>query len=341
MILSKEYTPQELDELDAKTIQFHNVLFSQEISNEGIEEIANILCTTTNEERQIIRSKYKKANNHSIQMDIKTQLEEKYPLLKEISIDMFDTPFEYDARELNKILSVMGADEDIIIEIFSTRPKYYLDIIDLAYRGFYNVSLKEEIQNQFQKEFAQYLLAIMESDRPKEVTISENEAYIIANEIDNNGYMAYCNDVGLFKKTFLEKSRLDLILISRAFYEKKERNLYDIFKEENIIQKSLFDEMEEEKKLRNKNLKLIKALLFGVIAPAQLFAKKCFGALSGFTSDVRTLFRILINRAEIDIQQIRDYYFKEANCDLPKDIENEINCRENPEIGKILTSFFQ
>ena len=336
MSLSKEYTPEELDELDAKTIQFHDVLFSPEINYEGIEEMLNILCSTTNEERQIIRSKYKKANNQPIQIDIKAKLEENFPLLNDLVIDMFDTPFEYDARELNKILSVMGGDEDIIIEIFCTRPKNYLDIVDLAYKGFFKISLKEEIQNQFQKEFAQYLLAIMECERPFDQTISGDEAYETAEEIAKNGYKIYCSDVELFKKTFLEKSREDLILISRAFYEKEQKNLYDIFEEENIEQKSLFDEKEEEKKLRNKNVKLIKGILYGVIAPAEFFAKKCYGALTGFNSDIRTLFRILINRAEIDNDAIRDYYWKETNCDISKDIENEINCKDNPEIGEIL-----
>ena len=65
----------------------------------------------------------------------------------------------------------------------------------------------------------------------------------------------------------MEKSREDLILISRAYYELEQKDLYDIFEEENIIQKSLFDEQEEEKKVRNKNAKLIKGILFGVIAP--------------------------------------------------------------------------
>ena len=33
---------------------------------------------------------------------------------------------------------------------------------------------------------------------------------------------------------------------------------------------------------------------------------------------------------------IRDYYLKETNCDMIKDIENEYNYKENPEIVSIL-----
>ena len=252
---------------------------------------------------------------------------------------MFDTLYEYDARELNKILSAtMGAEDDSIIEIFSTRPKHYLDIVDMAYKKFFEISLKEEIQNQFQKEFAQFLIAIMETERPLDQTISGNDAYEIAKDIAKNGYIAYSSDVNLFKNIFLEKSREDLIIISRVFYEKEQKTLYDFFEEENIEQKSLFDEKEEEKKVRNKNIKLIKGILFGVIAPAQFFARKIISSLSGFSSDINTLCRILINREEIDMNAIRDYYLKETNSDMVKDIENEYNCKENPVIASILTT---
>ena len=337
MSLSKEYTPEELKDLEEKAIQFHNALFNPYINEESLETIANTLTSTINEERQLIRSYYKKSNNSPIQMDIKSKLEEKFPLLKDICINMFDTPYEYDARELNKIRA-NGAEEDTVIEIFSTRPKNYLEIVDIAYQKFFEISLKEEIQNQFQKEFAEFLLAIMDTERPLDQTISGNDAYEIAKDIGTNGCIAYSSDVNLFKKIFLERSREDLIIISRVFYETEQKNLYDFFEEENIEQKSLFDEKEEEKKVRNKNIKLIKAILFGVIAPAQFCAKKIINALSGFNPDINTLCRVLINREEIDMNAIRDYYLKETNCDMVKDIENEYNCKENPEIASILIS---
>ena len=334
MSLSREYTEEELNELNQKSVQLHTALFEMnEISTSTIIEILN---TTTNEERQLIRSYYKKTYNQPIQMDINAKLSENYRLLSEVCINMFDTPYEYDARELNKILSVvMGAEEDNIIEIFCTRPKDYLEIVDIAYKNFFEISLKEEIQNQFQKQFASFLLAIMETERPLEQTISLDEAKEIAQDIVEKGYKAYATDVNLFKKTFLEKSREDLILISRVFNENEQNNLYDAFEEEKIEQKSLFDEKEEEKKLRNKNIKLIKGIMFCVIAPAQFFAKKCIGALSGFSTDINTLIRVLITREEIDMDAIRDYYFKETNSDLTKDIENEYICQSD-EIGKIL-----
>ena len=335
MTLSREYAEEELNDLNQKSLQLKNILLNDsELNDESAEEIMNILVTTTNEERQLIRAEYKKENNHPIQDDINAKLKENYPQFNDICINMFDTPYEYDARELNKVLSQIGSDEDTIIEIFSTRPKNYLEIVDKAYKKFFKISLKDEIKNQFQKIFAEFLLTIMDYERPLEQSISGDEAYEIANDIIKNGYILYSSDVNLFKKVFVEKSREDLILISRAYYELEKKNLYDVFEEENIEQKSLFDEKEEEKKVRNKNIKLIKGLLFGVITPSEFFAKKCINALTGFSTDINTLSRILINRVEIDMFAIRDYYLKETKCELSKEIEN--TCKDNGEIGTIL-----
>ena len=335
MTLSREYTEEELNDINQKTLQLQNIfLNNSELNEESSEEIINILVTTTNEERQLIRAEYKSQNKHPIQDDFNSKLKENYSSFNDICINMFDTPYEYDAKELNKVLSVKGSEDDTIIEIFSTRPKSHLEIVDLAYQKFYNVSLKDEIKKQFQKLFAEFLIAIMDAERPLEQTISGDEAYEIANNIIKNGHTVYCNDVNEFKTVFIEKSREDLILISRAYFENAQKNLFDIFEEENVEQKSLFDEKEEEKKVRNQNIKLIKGLLFGVISPSEFFAKKCINALTGFSTDINTLSRILINRVEIDMYAIRDYYIKETKNELPKEIENA--CKDTGEVGTIL-----
>ena len=339
MSLSREYTPEELKGLENKANQFHKALFDNLKIDQNI--ITNILINTNNEERQIIRDKYKKAYNHPIQDDINSKLLDNNQLLHDISLNMFDTPYEYDARELKKALYItMGGDEDIIIEIFCTRPKGYLNLVDLAYKNFFHISLREDIQNTLSKAYSQLLLAIMDIERPMEQTVSKEDIYNIADDILKKGIKEYANDVNLFKKYFVEKSRKDLILISRAYNEKENKCLYDEIFEENVLKKSLFDDIEEEKKIRNKNIRLMKGLIYGVITPAEYFDHKCSAALTGFTSNINTLIRVLISRAEIDMKAIRDYYFKETKNDIKKDIKNEYNCRTDKNIGKILIHFF-
>ena len=114
-------------------------------------------------------------------------------------------------------------------------------------------------------------------------------------------------DVEKFKNVFVEKSREDLILISRAYYEKTKKNLYDAI----------------ESEVPGKNRLLLKGILFAVITPAQWFAKKISKAIHETGNDYNTIKRVLITRSEIDMYAIRDYYYMENNNDLRTEIQDD------------------
>ena len=294
-------TQQDLKELENTTTQFHEALYNKSIKE---DKIVNILSNTTNLDRQIIRRYYKKLYTIPIQYDIQDKLSSSF---KDITLALFDTSYEYDARELYRSLTSLMADENTIIEIFVSRPKSHLDLIQKIYKKFYNTPLQTDILNLKSKDFSQFLLTIMSTNRPNHQTISVNDAYNIAKEIVRNGITTYGSDANLFKEVFVEKSREDLILICRAFYE--------------LYKKSLYDSIEAD--LSGRNKKLLKGILFGVITPAQWFAKKVFKAIEGLGTDEKTLNRVMVSRAEIDMDAIRDYYFKDNNTDIKNDIHGD------------------
>ena len=196
----REYTQEELADLQNKSSQFHEALFGKSI---GENKIAEILSITTNEERQIIHGFYKKAYNHPIQNDINTQLTGK---LREITTDMFYTPYEYDARELYKSLNSFTNDDNTIVEIFASRPKNYLEIVDFPYQKVFKISLRDNVKKQGSKKYAQFLLILMDIERPMDQTISGSEAYDTAKELIKNGLKIYGSDINLLKK-FLWKNQ--------------------------------------------------------------------------------------------------------------------------------------
>ena len=296
----QNYTQEDIEDLHSYSTKFHDALFGEQIDEITIEDV---LTSTTNEGRQLIRGFYKKAYNKSIQDDINAKLKDK---LRQLSIDMFDTPYEYDARELHKALNSLTNDDNVIIEIFSSRPSGYLEIVDKAYCSFFNISLKEEIEKQCGGEFGEYLIALMEVARPMEQTISGSEAYELGEELKNGGLETMGNNIEKFKQIFIEKSREDLILISRAYFERSKKNLYDAI----------------ETEVAGKNRRLLKAILFAIITPAQYFAKKLSKVLHEQRDD-DTIRRVLISRAEIDMYAIRDYYFMEMNNELRSEIPEE------------------
>ena len=301
----------DLEELKLKSTQFHDALFENPIDE---NTLIDVLTSTTNEERQLIRGFYKQSYNNPIQNDIKSQLQDR---LRQMAIDLFDTPYEYDARELHTALNSLTNDDNVIIEIFASRPSAYLDIVDTAYNNFFKISLKDEIKKHTSEEFAEYLIALMEVERPMEQTISGSDAYEFAEELKNGELANIGTDVEKFKTVFVEKSREDLILISRAYYEKTQKNLYEAI----------------EAEVPGKNRSLIKAILFAVITPAQWFARKISKVVQE-SGDYNTIRRVLISRAEIDMYAIRDYYYMETNNELRTDIQDE----NEDAYGQILTN---
>ena len=292
-------TPQELKQLENLSIQFHDALF-----REDEDKLYQILSTTTNLDRQIIRRYYKKMYNVPIQTDIKSKLSSS---LQEITLDLFDLSYEFDARELHRALTSFMADDNTIIEIFATRPKSHLDLIQKIYKKFYKNSIRDDIRKLKSKEFSEFLLTILTVQRPTEQTISNNDAYNISKDIIKHGLKTYGTDVNLFKDVFLEKSREDLILISRAFFE--------------LYKKSLYDSIESE--ASGRNAKLLKGIFFGIITPAQWFAKKVFKSIDGLGTDEKTLNRVMVSRAEIDMDAIREYYFRDRKHDIKNDIHGD------------------
>ena len=174
MTQAQEYTQEDLEDLKLKSSQFHDALFENPIDE---NTLIDILTSTTNEERQLIRGFYKKSYNAPIQDAINSQLKDK---LRQMSIDLFDTPYEYDARELHTALNSLTNDDSVIIEIFASRPSAYLDVVDVAYKSFFQISLKDEIRKHTSEEYAEYLIALMEVERPMEQTISGSDAYEFA-----------------------------------------------------------------------------------------------------------------------------------------------------------------
>ena len=71
---------------------------------------------------------------------------------------MFDTSYEYEARKLYKALNSYANDENTIVEIFASRPKNLLEIVELAYKKFFKISLRDDVKKQGSKEYAQLLV---------------------------------------------------------------------------------------------------------------------------------------------------------------------------------------
>ena len=284
-----------------KASTLHNMLNEKNIN---YDSFFSFLLSTTNYERQIIAEEYKSKFTKTIFDDINTQISNKD--VKYIVTLMFYNYYELDARTLHKAIKEKR-NEKPIVEIFASRPSWFLQIVNDEYKKLYGITLKEELSQEKKSDFISFLQCILVTPRLKTNFIkTEKQAGDVVQEIITKGLKKYGTDVELFKNLFVKNSREDLINICREFkaIDKKKRNLYDAV--DDTISKTTRE--------------LIKAIIFAVVMPSQYFAHLIKKSIVGMGTDEETLSRVLVERHEIDMDFIRSYYKLETKRELVDDI---------------------
>ena len=285
-----------------KTVMLHNILNEKNIN---YDSLFSFLLSTNNYERQIIAEEYKIKYTRTIFEDLKKFITNKDT--NYIITLMFYNYYELDARTIHKALKEGKRNEKPLIEIFASRPSWFLQMVNDEYKRIYGLSLKEELAKEKKSDFISFLQCILITPRLRTNFIkSEKQAGDVVQEIILKGLKKYGTDVELFKNLFLNNSRDDLIYICREFkiMDKKKRNLYDAV--DDAVPKTTRE--------------LIKAIIFAVVMPSQYFAYLLKKSIEGIGTDEETLSRVLVERHEIDMEFIRQYYKLETKRELIDDI---------------------
>ena len=285
------------------TDQLFGVFFNNPLN---YDMLFNILTRTNNYERQIIAVEYKNKYNKSVFDEINSLISNAD--IKDIVTLMFYNYYELDARAIHKALKEKK-NEKTLVEIFASRPHWFLKTVDEEYQRLYGISLKDDISKEKKSDFNTFLLCILNNPRSTNKTIrNENDAIKTAEEIIQKGLKKYGSDVELFKSLFVKRTREDLILISRAFKTMgKKKNLYD----------AIDDQCPKTTR------ELLKAIVFAVTLPSHYFAYLLRKSIEGLGTDEETLNRVLVTRHEIDMDFIRNYYKLETKRELVADIKGD------------------
>ena len=272
------------------------------------DEFFGFLMSTTNYERQIIAEEYKQKFSKTVFEEINAKISNKDT--KNIVTLMFYNYYELDARTIHKALKEGKRNEKPIIEIFASRPSWFLQIVNDEYKRIYGITLKEELAQEKKSDFITFLQCILVTPRLKTNFIkNEKQAGDVVQDIISKGLKKYGTDVELFKNLFVKNSRDDLIYICREFkvMDKKKRNLYDAV--DDTVPKTTKE--------------LIKAIIYAVVLPSHYFAHLLKKSIVGLGTDEETLNRVLVERQEIDIDFIRSYYKLETKRELVDDIKGD------------------
>ena len=293
-----------IKKLEEKTDLLYNIFYTEPLNT---DMLFDLFTRTSNYELQIMADEYQKKYETSVFEEINRVIQNKEA--KQVCTMLFYNYYELDARILHKALKEKR-DEKVIVEIFASRPYWFLQIVDEEYKRLYGISLKDELAKEKKTDFITFLQCIMTTPRSKTSSIkNEKQAGDAAQEIITKGLKNYGKDVELFKKLFVKSSREDLVAISREYknMDKKKRNLYDAV----------------DDACPKVTREIIKAIIYAVVLPAHYFAHLLKKSIVGLGTDEETLSRVLVTRHEVDMDLIRYYYKAETKNELIDDIKGD------------------
>ena len=255
----------------------------------NLNTLIQIVTHRSNEQRQKIMQEY----YHQYQINLHDEF--LYNLsgnFKETIISLFYTPTDYDCYQIYNAVTGLGTNEETLIEIISSRTNEELNKIKQRYPQMYKSDLIELIKSETSGHLQKILITLLQADRPCNIIPNEQVCAESAKRLYDSQNGKKDNLYNSFVYVFTQKSREELALICKIYY--------------NIYNRTLLEVVESS--FSGNGRRVLKAIIYSLLSPSEYFAYRINKALKGFITNDNTLIRILVSRDEIDSDRIKRYY---------------------------------
>ena len=242
-----------------------------------------------------ISNAYLQKYERDLYKDLKSNLNGPF---KELAINLFLPPEEFMSKMLKNALKGFQIDESIIYEIFTICTQEELKKVELAFKIETGIDLVQEIEKNFPLTIRKNLINLLNMKRNNEGSPNKVQCERWAqNLVDTNE--------NSWVPIFITKTAEELILIGRYYFKKTGESVMNAI----------------EKRLTNKIRNLLREFIFNIIIPEELFADKIYHALRN--NNISILNRILVERNQIDMNEIKEVYKAKYRKELKDDIKNK------------------
>jgi len=265
--------------------------------------VVNILAHRNSAQRPIIRHEYR--TMYSEDLDDRLSKELSGDLKRAVLLWMHD-PAGRDATILRKALSGDIINLRTATEVICSRTPSQIQQLKQVYHAMFGVYLEHDIEYHASGDHKKLLLAYVgtlryegpESDR----IMAENDAKALFKA----GEKRLGTDEKTFIRIFSERSRAHLGTVSSAYH-----NMYGSLKK--AVKKETSGNFEFA----------LLTILQCAENPGKFFAKVLQKAMKGMGTDDTTLTRVIVTRAEIDMQYIKAEYHKKFGKSLNDAVHSE------------------
>ena len=272
----------------------------------NLNTLIQIVTHRSNEQRQQIMQEY----YHQFQINLHDEfINNLSGNFKEAIIALFYTPTDYDCFQINKAVEGLGTNEDILIEIIASRTNEELNKIKQRYPQLYQRDLIELIKSETSGHLQKILITLLQADRPCNIIPNEQVCAESAKRLFDSQNGKKDSLYNSFVYVFTQKSREELALICKIYYDRYQKTLLEIV----------------ESSFSGNGRRVLKAIIYSLLSPSEYFAYRINKALNSFLVNDNILIRILVSRDEIDIYRIKRYYQEKYNISLYDHVKEKIS----------------
>ena len=285
----------------SSTSEQAELLHSSIFTKKDEEAIFDLITKTSLSDRITISRYYKGAYNSTLFNDINNKIGGDFG---NCAAQMFLSPIEFC---LHHIKLSLKKDYETVFEILTSKSNEELKVIEKVYKLDTGKDLRSDIMKEYKGIIGKNLVLMFDVVRSNNSRLRKNECERLAKTLVEKDVKLWVEDEKIFKEIFLQKSPEELVLIARYYFNITGNNLIEVVDE----------------KLKDKNQKLLRTILYNNIMPHELYAEKINSAIKGFGTNEENLTRVLISRCDIDMPLIREIYEYKYKNSLKDDIVKE------------------
>ncbi|XP_010609543.1 annexin A13 [Fukomys damarensis] len=254
----------------------------------GTDEAAiiEILSSRTSDQRQQIKQKYKAKYGKDLEEVLKSELSGNF---EKAALALLDRPSEYTARQLQKAMKGLGTDEAVLIEVLCTRTNKEIKAIKEAYQRLFDRNLESDVKGDTSGNLRKILVSLLQADRDEGSEVDKELASRDAKDLYDAGEGRWGTEELTFTEVLAQRSHAQLRATFLAY--------------QLLIGKDMEEAIEEETSgdLQKAYLTLVRCAR----DREGYFADRLYQAMKGAGTDEETLIRIIVTRAEVDLQGIK------------------------------------
>ncbi|XP_044343143.1 annexin D5 [Triticum aestivum] len=266
--------------------------------------VINILAHRDAVQRGLIMQEYRAIYHQDLYHRLSTELSGNHK--KAMLLWVLD-PVGRDATILNQSLNGDIADLRAATEVICSRTPSQLQIMKQAYRARFGCYLEQDVTERTYGDHQKLLLAYLGIPRYEGPEVDPSAAARDARELYRAGEKRLGTDERAFIRVFTERSWAHLAAVADAYHHLYARSLDKAVKSETS---GTFE------------LGLL-TILRCAESPARYFAKALHKAMKGLGTSDTTLIRVVVTRAEVDMQYIKAEYHKKYKRSLADAIHSE------------------